>query len=61
MTSRGVADAAMTVMNQTWPFELSQGSSYVARMLPSLVTSNGNLTEERMASIERGARERHAG
>ena len=30
VVSRGVADAAMTVTNQTWPFELSQGSSYVA-------------------------------
>jgi len=26
--SRSVADAAMTVMNQTWAFELSQGFSY---------------------------------
>ena len=30
MISRSVADAAMTVMNQTWAFELSQGFSYAA-------------------------------
>ena len=28
-------------------------------MFASMVTGNGNLTEERLASIERGARERH--
>jgi hypothetical protein len=30
VSSQGVADATMSVLNQTWVYEISQGFSYLA-------------------------------